>query len=162
MCRGKGWRVFLAVIKGPASRTGFAGRQRGVRVAFAGRGPTPAGRDHGQGWRLGRPASRSSSLRGRLTWVAASRSRTSRIRKGSRPRPAVQKNWAPAGGPERGPPGTTAMAARGHVASGARGAAPTSRRRRAGAEGPGVAKGEPGRKVPGTSDRLGGRVGLLG
>lgn len=73
---------------------------------------TLAGRETRRGQGQGRPPSRPGAQRGRLTCVAASRARTSRIRKGSRPRPAVQKNRAPAAGREPESVGTAAMAAR--------------------------------------------------
>lgn len=60
----------------------------------------------------GRPPSRRGAQRGRLTCVAASRARTSRIRKGSRPRPAVQKNRAPAAGRQPESVRNAAMTAR--------------------------------------------------
>lgn len=57
------------------------------------------------------PPTFPGAQRGPLTSVAASRARTSRIRKGSRPRPAVQKNRTPASVPDPGSPRTSDMAA---------------------------------------------------
>lgn len=159
MCRGKGWRVFLAVIKGPASRTGFAGRQRGSRRFRGSRADPQRGGTTGRVVAPGppcfalQPAARPTHLGGSepLPHPASGRAQAA---------PAVVKIRVLAGGPERGPPGTTAMAARGHVARVQRGAAlPDVPEAAQGPGGPGVAKGEPGRKVPGMSDRLGGRVG---
>lgn len=61
----------------------------GLRPALAGRGT--------QG-----PGDPVGTRRARLTCVASSRACTSRIRNGSRPRPAVQKNRAPPAGSEPG------------------------------------------------------------
>lgn len=126
----------------------------------------PAGRVQ----RRGLPSLRAQ--RGPLTCVACSRARTSRIRKGSKPRPAVQKKRAPAADPDWGSagPAAAAMAAgtgrvtwprtrarrsQGHVVRGAQGAVPALRgprgwgwggRRAGGARGPG-AEGAQGRPL---------------
>ena len=86
---------------------GHRGRRRGSR-RLPGSETDPGG-EVGCGRASLRP---SGAQRGRLTCVACSRTRTSRIRKGSKPRPAVQKKRAPAAGPELGSPGPAAMAAR--------------------------------------------------
>lgn len=114
-CVGKNdWRFFPAIIKAPPRAGTVAsvslGTENGGRSGCVPGSKPLRGEVAGLAGQ-GRPSSRPGAQRGRLTCVAASRARTSRIRKGSRPRPAVQKNRAPAAPADRGSPGT-AMAAR--------------------------------------------------
>lgn len=125
MCKAKRLAVPSRITE-PAGRTPRAGtviasvcrllRARGPRC-FPGSTTDPGG----EGCRAGLPPSLRGAQRGPLTCVASSRARTSCIRKGSKPRPTVQKNRAPAAGRHPGSRGPAAMAARGHVAAESRG-----------------------------------------
>lgn len=160
-CVGKNeWRFSPEVIKGPASKSPRAGTVATVGLrrshSFPGSQTDPGGRAAGAG-----PPPSLRDGRGSLTSVASSRARTSRIRKGSKPRPTVQKNRAPAAGRHTGSLGPAAMAARGHVVSGARARRMSAPSEAACGSGPAPwSQRLAGRECSGGSGRLGWPLGV--